>query len=90
MNEMGPRRSCDASAVNLFHAAHRGLQSFQHLVAGFRQALQLVAGAHHGQTPGEVADAEKGMMDSKLDAYTKLLVYAGVGICGVEADQEST
>jgi len=27
----------------------------------------------------------KGVMDSKLDADTKLLVYAGVGICGVEA-----
>jgi hypothetical protein len=31
----------------------------------------------------------KGMMDSKLTAHTKLLGYAGVGICGVEADQES-
>ena len=31
----------------------------------------------------------KGMMDSKLDAHTKLLVYAGVRICGVEAEQES-
>jgi hypothetical protein len=31
----------------------------------------------------------KGMMDSKLTAHTKLLEYAGVGICGVEADQES-
>jgi hypothetical protein len=29
------------------------------------------------------------MMDSKLDAHTKLLVYAGVRICGVEAEQES-
>jgi NADH:ubiquinone oxidoreductase subunit F (NADH-binding) len=28
----------------------------------------------------------KGMMDSKLDAHTKLLVYAGVRICGVEAE----
>jgi integrase len=28
----------------------------------------------------------KGMMDSKLVAHTKLLEYAGVGICGVEAD----
>ena len=31
----------------------------------------------------------KGMMDSKLDAHTKLLVYAGVGICGIEVDHES-
>jgi hypothetical protein len=32
----------------------------------------------------------KGMMDSKLTAHAKILEYAGVGICGVEADQEST
>jgi integrase len=32
----------------------------------------------------------KGMMDSKLAAHTKLLEYAGVGICGAEADKEST
>jgi integrase len=25
----------------------------------------------------------KAMMDSKLDAHTKLLEYAGVGLCGV-------
>jgi hypothetical protein len=31
----------------------------------------------------------KGMMDSKLTAHTKLLEYAGVGICGVEVDKES-
>ena len=32
----------------------------------------------------------KGMMDSKLTAHTKLLEYAGVGICGVEVGQESS
>jgi hypothetical protein len=32
----------------------------------------------------------KGMMDSMLTAHAKLLVYAGVGICGVGVEQEST
>jgi hypothetical protein len=32
----------------------------------------------------------KGMMDSKLTAHTKLLEYAGVGVCGAEDNKEST
>jgi hypothetical protein len=32
----------------------------------------------------------KGMMDSKLAAHTKLLEYAGVGICGAELNKESS
>jgi integrase len=71
-----------------------GWHTFRHTFRSWLDAVGTAVGVQqkimrHADVATTMNIYGKGMMDSKLDAHTKLLVYAGVGICGVEADQES-
>ena len=72
-----------------------GWHTFRHTFRSWLDAVGTAVGVQqkmmrHADVATTMNIYGKGMMDSKLDAHTKLLVYAGVGICGVEAGQEST
>ncbi|MFP5228730.1 MAG: tyrosine-type recombinase/integrase [Acidobacteriota bacterium] len=72
-----------------------GWHTFRHTFRSWLDAVGTAVGVQqkmmrHADVATTMNIYGKGMMDSKLDAHTKLLVYAGVGICGVEVDQEST
>ena len=71
-----------------------GWHTFRHTFRSWLDAVGTAVGVQqkmmrHADVATTMNIYGKGMMDSKLDAHTKLLVYAGVGICGVEAGQES-
>jgi integrase len=72
-----------------------GWHTFRHTFRSWLDAVGTAVGVQqkmmrHADVATTMNVYGKGMMDSKLDAHTKLLVYAGVGICGVEADHKST
>jgi integrase len=72
-----------------------GWHTFRHTFRSWLDAVGTAVGVQqkmmrHADVATTMNIYGKGMMDSKLDAHTKLLVYAGVGICGVEVDQELT
>jgi integrase len=72
-----------------------GWHTFRHTFRSWLDAVGTAVGVQqkmmrHADVATTMNVYGKGMMDSKLTAHTKLLEYAGVGICGVEADQEST
>ena len=71
-----------------------GWRAFRHTFRSWLDAAGAAVGVQqkmmrHAAVATTMNVHGKGMMDSKLTAPTKLLAYAGVGICGVEADQES-
>jgi integrase len=72
-----------------------GWHTFRHTFRSWLDAVGTAVGVQqkmmrHADVATTMNVYKKGMMDSKLTAHTKLLEYAGVGICGVEVDQEST
>jgi integrase len=69
-----------------------GWHTFRHTFRSWLDAVGTAVGVQqkmmrHADVATTMNVYGKGMMDSKLTAHTKLLEYAGVGICGVEADQ---
>ena len=71
-----------------------GWHTFRHTFRSWLDAVGTAVGVQqkmmrHADVATTMNVYGKGMMDSKLTAHTKLLEYAGVGICGVEAGQES-
>jgi integrase len=71
-----------------------GWHTFRHTFRSWLDAVGTAVGVQqkmmrHADVATTMNVYGKGMMDSKLTAHTKLLEYAGVGICGAEADQES-
>ncbi len=70
-----------------------GWHTFRHTLRSWLDAVSTAVGVQqkmmrHADVATTMNVYGKGMMDSKLTAHTKLLEYAGVGICGVEAGQE--
>jgi integrase len=71
-----------------------GWHTFRHTFRSWLDAVGTAVGVQqrmmrHADVTTTMNVYGKGMMDSKLTAHTKLLEYARVGFCGVEADQES-
>jgi integrase len=69
-----------------------GWHTFRHTFRSWLDAVGTAVGVQqkmmrHADVATTMNVYGKGMMDSKLTAHTKLLEYAGVRICGVEADQ---
>jgi integrase len=72
-----------------------GWHTFRHTFRSWLDAVGTAVGVQqkmmrHADVATTMNVYGKGMMDSKLTAHTKLLEYAGVGVCGVEANKEST
>ena len=67
-----------------------GWHTFRHTFRSWLDAVGTAVGVQqkmmrHADVATTMNVYGKGMMDSKLTAHTKLLEYAGVGFCGVEA-----
>ena len=68
-----------------------GWHTFRHTFRSWLDAVGTAVGVQqkmmrHADVATTMNVYGKGMMDSKLTAHTKLLEYAGVGICGVEVE----
>lgn len=75
-------------------APRLGWHTFRHTFRSWLDAVGTAVGVQqkmmrHADVATTMNIYGKGIMDSKLTAHTKLLEYAGVGICGVKADHES-
>ncbi len=65
-----------------------GWHTFRHTFRSWLDAVGTAVGVQqkmmrHADVATTMNIYGKGMMDSKLEAHTKLLQYAGVGMCGV-------
>jgi integrase len=60
-----------------------GWHTFRHTFRSWLDAVGTAVSVRHADVATTMNIYGKAMMDSKLEAHSKLLQYAGVGMCGV-------